>query len=374
MNLTWADHLDAIAAAPDDDAPRLVCADWLMQRGDPRGEYIALCLDQLPTPEKLSRLAAVKAENDWLTPLLGEGAQSFNARVDGVPEFTRGFVESVGFFGRDVANLGAVLRREPITSLRLTSGGTGPLARAGSEPELKRVHTLRLDGRHTEGTAAVLAAPLDALRTLWMTNFTDADAQGAARGTGKPESFSAGARDLTTGAGLGAFLSRVTELSLTSVSSGVVTTLELPEVMHTLAFHQSPLSPAAMHALGPRLDHLSVFACTAFPTHATVPTLDRDSVRALITHVKSGRLVKLDLHGMSSPAFEELVCSPVMKGVHELDLSDGSLTADLARALMRSDWLGELRLLVVRENPLEVTSRLVLPGVSINDRRTELWD
>src|SRR5262245_27467685 len=31
---------DAVLAAPDDDGPRLVYADWLSERGDPRGELI----------------------------------------------------------------------------------------------------------------------------------------------------------------------------------------------------------------------------------------------------------------------------------------------------------------------------------------------
>lgn len=34
--------LAAIVQAPDDDAPRLVFADWLSERGDPRGEQIAV--------------------------------------------------------------------------------------------------------------------------------------------------------------------------------------------------------------------------------------------------------------------------------------------------------------------------------------------
>jgi uncharacterized protein (TIGR02996 family) len=34
--------LQAILAAPDDDTPRLVYADWLDERGDPRGEFIRL--------------------------------------------------------------------------------------------------------------------------------------------------------------------------------------------------------------------------------------------------------------------------------------------------------------------------------------------
>ncbi|HEY6033088.1 MAG TPA: TIGR02996 domain-containing protein [Kofleriaceae bacterium] len=32
----------ACASAPDDDRPRMVYADFLQQRGDPRGDFIAL--------------------------------------------------------------------------------------------------------------------------------------------------------------------------------------------------------------------------------------------------------------------------------------------------------------------------------------------
>ncbi len=37
-----ADWIAQIVAQPDDDAPRLVYADWLIQRGDPRGEFITV--------------------------------------------------------------------------------------------------------------------------------------------------------------------------------------------------------------------------------------------------------------------------------------------------------------------------------------------
>lgn len=45
--MTGDDEHDAalfaeIVQAPHDDAPRLVYADWLLERGDPRGELIAL--------------------------------------------------------------------------------------------------------------------------------------------------------------------------------------------------------------------------------------------------------------------------------------------------------------------------------------------
>jgi uncharacterized protein (TIGR02996 family) len=39
---------NAILAAPDDDAPRLVYADWLEERGDPRAEFVRPALPPLP--------------------------------------------------------------------------------------------------------------------------------------------------------------------------------------------------------------------------------------------------------------------------------------------------------------------------------------
>jgi uncharacterized protein (TIGR02996 family) len=41
--------LAAIAAAPDDDLPRLALADWLEERDDPLGEFIRLQFDLEPT-------------------------------------------------------------------------------------------------------------------------------------------------------------------------------------------------------------------------------------------------------------------------------------------------------------------------------------
>ena len=69
---TWDDPrarelLDLVTAAPADDGPRRVLADYLMERENPRGEYIALSLDNAE-PE---RCAALLAEHGarWLHPL-----------------------------------------------------------------------------------------------------------------------------------------------------------------------------------------------------------------------------------------------------------------------------------------------------------------
>lgn len=48
--------LEAIVAAPDDDAPALVYADWLIERGHPRGELITLQCAATPDPNKQNLL------------------------------------------------------------------------------------------------------------------------------------------------------------------------------------------------------------------------------------------------------------------------------------------------------------------------------
>ncbi len=90
-----ADLHAAVVAAPADDAPRLVYADWLMQRGDPRGELIALqcaiaradAADEPIDPALLAREAVLVAAHDaeWFVPLLDV--------VDATYELRRGFVE-----------------------------------------------------------------------------------------------------------------------------------------------------------------------------------------------------------------------------------------------------------------------------------------
>src|ERR1700733_9362749 len=67
--------LAQIAATPDDDAPYLVLADVLQQRGDPRGELIAVQSAKPPaTGEQLCELwrrdiEIVEANGEWLRPV-----------------------------------------------------------------------------------------------------------------------------------------------------------------------------------------------------------------------------------------------------------------------------------------------------------------
>ncbi|MCA9618034.1 MAG: TIGR02996 domain-containing protein [Myxococcales bacterium] len=65
------DLLAAIYAAPDDDGPRLVYADWLSERGDPRGELIMLQCQPSLDAKQQKRVDGLlkKHARAWLGPL-----------------------------------------------------------------------------------------------------------------------------------------------------------------------------------------------------------------------------------------------------------------------------------------------------------------
>lgn len=58
--------LAAILETPDDDAPRLVYADWLQGHGDPRGELIQLQCQLAAAPDDDRRRNIKIAENKLL--------------------------------------------------------------------------------------------------------------------------------------------------------------------------------------------------------------------------------------------------------------------------------------------------------------------
>ena len=60
--------IEAIQRDPEDDEARTVYADWLEQRGDPRGEWVRLEALQYKLPRRLTDLAA-KLDPAWLATM-----------------------------------------------------------------------------------------------------------------------------------------------------------------------------------------------------------------------------------------------------------------------------------------------------------------
>lgn len=92
------DMLRAIHDAPDDDAPRRVYADWLLERGDPRGELIQLQCELATMSPKDPRRDNIVAREQALLKKHNARWGPFHDRRFAWA-FTRGFVSGFGHQG-----------------------------------------------------------------------------------------------------------------------------------------------------------------------------------------------------------------------------------------------------------------------------------
>jgi hypothetical protein len=182
-----------------------------------------------------------------------------------------------------------------------------------------------------------------------------------ARGAARPRSLRA---QLDTGAARllvdSSALERIAELSLVNATDETVVALAgapLAE-LRSLSFWQSGLGARAFEALGARLDRIERLSFTAAP-------FDPAIVPVLMRHLTSGALRRLDLAGFTCDALADLVASPVIAGVEELDLTYGPFSSRVADALMRSPHRGRLRRMWIVGG--EGTKGFRLDGVDIEE-------
>src|SRR5580704_11727592 len=106
------DFLQAILDDPDDDAPRLIYADWLEERGDPRGEFIRVQCELAPLGPTDPRRPELETRE---TALLAKHRIRF---VRPIPQgvvwcctFRRGFLDCAELAAADFLRHAAVLFR-----------------------------------------------------------------------------------------------------------------------------------------------------------------------------------------------------------------------------------------------------------------------
>jgi len=159
--------LHAIADAPDDDLPRLIFADWLEERGDPRAEFIRVqCeLARLPADDAHRRSLATRERQllrqhyrNWTGPLLmrvGHGLEY------GEPTYERGFIEEIRITAEDfLAHAPALFARAPLQRVHLSTAG-GYVPQLADCPYLARLTALafswdRIGGKRLR---SLLASP-----------------------------------------------------------------------------------------------------------------------------------------------------------------------------------------------------------------------
>src|SRR5262249_2503800 len=154
---------------PDDDTPRLVYADWLEERGDPRGEFIRLqcALARMPRNDphfveghRRARVLGLEFGKTWAAPLKG--------LINGW-RFHRGFIEEVTQPPATFVQRGdEVFSLAPVRYLRLTQAAK-ELRKIGASPQLARLTALDLIGNNIgdTGVKTLLGSPyLGGLRLL----------------------------------------------------------------------------------------------------------------------------------------------------------------------------------------------------------------
>jgi uncharacterized protein (TIGR02996 family) len=132
----------AVLAEPRDDGPRSVLADWWTERGEPRGELVALQLEREGLAPGEPRVQALLQREDEL--LEAHGARWLGP-VAGVARarFRRGFVEEVTLVDADgFGALAELCEREPVTSLTIASRRRVDCLRLAQAPWLARLVAL----------------------------------------------------------------------------------------------------------------------------------------------------------------------------------------------------------------------------------------
>jgi uncharacterized protein (TIGR02996 family) len=136
--------LRMIAAAPADDAPRLVYADWLEDRGDPRGTFIRVQCALAALPADDPRRPDLE---DTERRLSAAHAAGWTADFDGdmrSAEFRRGFVEGITLSAAAFLERGHKLLSSGLVRTVRLSDCSDVLATLARCPLLRKVEYLDL--------------------------------------------------------------------------------------------------------------------------------------------------------------------------------------------------------------------------------------
>jgi uncharacterized protein (TIGR02996 family) len=329
------DLLAAVLRDPDDEAVRLVYADWLEERGDPRGEFIRVqcelaridaarpvilsahtscswgmweaLADAVDVPgraELEAREAALleEHEDEWAGDLSDLGVNDW--------EFRRGFVECITLPAENyLENAAALARVAPLRDVEVEEID-GRIADLAALPELGRLRSLALHGSQQdepEGIQPLAASPhLAGLKHLEIRYHYFGDAGAAAL---------AASRHLT----------ELVTLNLDSCRIG-------PEGAEALAASRRLRS----------LTGLSLFCNKIGPRGAT----------ALAASRLLGRLTSLDLTAceVGDGGARALAASAGLKRLGVLVLRDNGIGPEGARALAGSPHLSKVVALCLSQN------------------------
>ena len=309
--------LRAILDAPDDDGPRLIYADWLEERGDPRGEFIRVQCALARGADGPQRGALEARQQKLLAAHRREWSRALwdlDCAPLGVAEnggFRRGLLEDAEmdaavFLGRSEE----LFRAAPLRNVTLRRAA-GRLAELSASPWLERLAGLCLadNGVAPSDVVALALSP-------FLTGLAVLDLSG--NGVGD-----VGAAALAGSRGLGGLI----RLYLGEAAIG-------PEGARRLA--DSPHWPrlAELDLGDNRVGEAGAEALAASPTRAGLTELS------------------LDENGVGDAGAIWLATSPHLAGLTALHLNGNGISNAGALALAYSPCLNRLTVLSLLENPI----------------------
>ncbi len=364
-------------AAPRDDAPRLVYADWLQARGDPRGELIAVQVERARLGDGDDGAARRRSLAAREQTLLAEHEAGWRAElaVIGQGPFVRGFVEEFSVGDDELDELRRLRALTPVRDLTIF----GDVDAATWGDAIAGVEALGLRGR-----IAGLAALAAGVRRLAVDDVElDAPAQGLAH----LEELSLRGADTPAGDLLRA-CRRLRSLEIDLMDPDVLETLAgdpypaLEQLAVGGAHPGVPMLPVIRRLRGLDLEGAAVpgFASAL----ATTGRLERlqvtgalpDDLAALLHAWGCAGVTDLTISGTRGAAtlalgvvanlqrlqiwtdlravdaLERLVHDPAARGLRRLALSGCELDDDAAAVLAGATALGDLRWLDVTANRL----------------------
>ncbi len=316
--------LAAICAAPDDDLPRLACADWLEEQGQSdRAEIIRVQIELARLPEGDRRAAKLQRREKAL--LKQHGSAWCDTHLGLVGQMRRGFIEHVECWPHNALETGATLvERFPVRSLclRVDHLDWKKVRELGRQPWLARLRALRFL-RNLQ--PAPSATPLAGLSDHGLEALLESSHLGNLQVLELPSAgiTAAGARALAQAR----HLSGLRELDLTWCNIGAAGMEHLAGAAHLAGLTRLVLEATHLRAAG-------AAALASSP------------------HLRSLRRLDLARSGILIGGVRALTDSPVLATVQSLRLGRLKLGVQAARCLARSPHLAELRELDLNSNKL----------------------
>jgi uncharacterized protein (TIGR02996 family) len=326
--------LRLVNSSPEQDGPRLIYADWLAERGDPRGEFIRIQCELARLPAADARRTELQVRADALLKIhQNEWARGLKGQVSGY-RFYRGFVETIFIDALSfLQSAERIFREAPIRHVHLLDVDVhvGAIARS---PLLERLTGLTIFASHAGDQVARAVASSERVRNLRELNL------------GRNRIGDDGVAALVQSA----TLANLTNLDLSENNLAEAAAFSLASTgnlasLSSLNLDHNFIGTSGAHALL-TTDRLPSLHALRFGHNRITQFLPLEDTRVL----RRLRMLNLAGNGLDGAGIAPLVESPHLIGLQSLDLSHNALGDAGAEVLARSRSLSGLRTLLLSDN------------------------